>query len=115
MSQNNVLRKEAGVISVGSAAGINVKGSGALGNFTALEGQYVFVTTTGAATATLGAATIGRVKTVVMVSDNGDLTLSPSTIVGGTTVTFGDIGDSGSFVMTSAGWVLTAAVGVVVA
>ncbi len=91
-----------------------VSGSGALGNL-ALGSNLVLVRTTGAATATLGASSIGTVKTVVLVTDGGDLVVTPSTLVGGTTITLADAGDSVTCVFTSAGWVVTANNGSVVA
>ena len=94
----------------------NVKGSGALGNFTSGTESVILVQTTGAATATLGnASSIGITKTIVLHTDGGNLVLTPSTVVGGTTVTFADAGDAATFVYTSAGWVITSNVGAVVA
>lgn len=115
MSQSLQTRSEFGSVSSTQSTVSHVKGSGALGNLTSQSGQYVLVQTTGASTATLGTAAIGKVKTVVLAVDAGDLIVTPSVVVGGTTVTLADAGDSFTAVMTSAGWVITSNVGCVVA
>lgn len=48
---------------------------------------------------------IGQLKKVQLVTDGGgDATLTPTTLVGGTTVTFADAGDYAVFMWTSSGW-----------
>jgi hypothetical protein len=116
MSRSTKVTHEFGAVTA-LRVGVNqVRGSGALGNFTTGTDSVILVQTTGAATATLGAAgSIGTTKTIVLHTDGGDVVLTPSTLVGGTTVTFADAGDSATFVYTSAGWVITSNVGAVVA
>lgn len=114
MSQSLKTLHEFGTVSSKASSIKSVSGSGALGNL-AVGSNLVLVRTTGAATATLGASAIGTVKTVVLVTDGGDLVVTPSTLVGGTTITFADAGDSVTCVFTSAGWIVTANNGAAIA
>jgi hypothetical protein len=52
------------------------------------------ITTTGADALTLANGTAGQVKIITMIADGGDGTLTPTTLHGGTTITFDDVGES---------------------
>lgn len=77
--------------------------------------RVILVKTTGAATATLAASAIGTTKTVILDTDAGDLVITPSVLLGGTTITMGDAGDSFTAVYTRAGWAVVANNGSVIA
>ena len=62
------------------------------------------ITTTGADALTLANGSNGQVKIITMVVDGGDATLTPTTLAGGTTVTFNDVGDGVVLVYGAAGW-----------
>jgi hypothetical protein len=65
------------------------------------------VSTTGADALTLANGSAGQVKIITMVADGGDGTLTPTTLAGGTTITFNDIGDGVVLVYsTTVGWVV---------
>ena len=63
------------------------------------------LTTTGADALTLANGTPGQVKIITMIADGGDGTLTPTTLHGGTTITFDDVGESVVLVYhTTIGW-----------
>ena len=65
------------------------------------------VTTTGADALTLADGSAGQVKIITMIVDGGNGTLTPTTLAGGTTITFNDVGDGVVLVYgTTAGWVV---------
>ena len=64
------------------------------------------ITTTGADALTLADGTAGQVKIITMIVDGGDGTLTPTTLAGGTTITFNDVGDGVVLVYGTAGWVV---------
>ena len=65
------------------------------------------VSTTGADALTLANGSAGQVKIITMVADGGDGTLTPTTLAGGTTITFNDVGDGVVLVYsTTVGWVV---------
>ena len=64
------------------------------------------VSTTGADALTLANGSAGQVKIITMVADGGDGTLTPTTLAGGTTITFNDVGDGVVLVYGTAGWVV---------
>ena len=64
------------------------------------------VTTTGANALTLANGSSGQVKIITMIADGGDGTLTPTTLAGGTTITFNDVGDGVVLVYGTAGWVV---------
>lgn len=64
------------------------------------------VTTTGADALTLANGSAGQVKIITMIVDGGDATLTPTTLAGGTTLTFADVGDGVVLVYGTAGWVV---------
>lgn len=73
------------------------------------------LTTTAANALTLANGTVGQVKIITMIVDGGDGTLTPTTMIGGTTITFDAVGDSATLVYTSAGWAVVGISGAVVA
>lgn len=65
------------------------------------------LTTTGANALTLADGANGQVKTIVMIVDGGDGTLTPTTKTGFSTATFNDIGDTLTLqFFTTVGWVI---------
>ena len=65
------------------------------------------VSTTGADALTLANGSAGQVKIITMIVDGGDGTLTPTTLAGGTTITFNDVGDGVVLVYsTTVGWVV---------
>ena len=68
----------------------SLSGAGAVSIATA----HTELTTTGANALTLAAGTPGQIKTITMIVDGGDGTLTPSALGVGTTITFNDVGDS---------------------
>jgi hypothetical protein len=63
------------------------------------------VTTTGAAAITLAdGAKLGQLKLVVLTTDGGDATLTPSNLAGGTTITFADVGDAALLLWNGSNW-----------
>jgi hypothetical protein len=64
------------------------------------------VTTTGANALTLANGSAGQVKIITMIVDGGNGTLTPTTLAGGTTITFNDVGDGVVLVYGTAGWVV---------
>lgn len=79
-----------------------ISGAGAI---TLLE-YYTAVTTTGADSFTLiDGLVIGQMKKIQLIVDGGVATLTPTTLSGGTTITFADAGDYAILVWKAAGWV----------
>lgn len=78
-------------------------GAGAV-NITTLTTKVV---TTGAQALTLANGANGQLKSIVMITDGGDGTLTPATKTGYTTIVFGDVGDSVLLqYFTTQGWMV---------
>lgn len=60
--------------------------------------------TTGANALTLADGNVGQVKAIVMLTDGGDGTLTPTNFGNGTTITFNDVGDSVLLVFLGTDW-----------
>ena len=105
----NVTGTLTGVV-IGSVQSLS--GAGAVNVTTATTA----LTTTGANALTLANGTNGQIKTIVMVADGGDGTLTPTTKTGYSTITFNDVGD---FVVlqyfTTLGWMIVSNNGATVA
>ena len=81
----------------------SLSGAGAI-NVTAYLTKW---TTTGANAGTLAdGVRVGQLKKIQLIVDGGDGTLTPTTLSGGTTITFADAGDFVLLVWTSSGWVV---------
>ena len=89
----------------------SLSGAGALSTDT----QTTKWTTTGANAGTLADGFEGQTKYIVMVADGGDGTLTPTNFGNGTTLTFGDVGDSVQLQFLAGEWWVLANNGVVVA
>jgi len=64
------------------------------------------VTTTGTDALTLADGQAGQIKVIIMIVDGGDGTLTPTTLLGGTTITFADAGDAVILLwVATLGWV----------
>lgn len=97
-----------GSITVGGALGSTpqiLTGAGAV----SIATLVTEVVTTGANALTLGDGTEGQIKIIVMRTDGGDGTLTPSTKTGYSTIVFNDAGDGVALVFTTpAGWIVFA-------
>lgn len=82
----------------------------------AVTGSIHEITTTGADALTLADGTEGQILHVVMVTDGGDGTLTPTNLAGTpTTITFNDAGDAVTLLFTNATWYIVGQYGVTVA
>lgn len=99
-------------------------GSTLIGSVDALSGAGAIpittlttkLTTTGANALTLANGSNGQIKKIVMVTDGGDGTLTPTTKTGYSTITFNDVGDSVELqYFTTLGWMITANYGCTIA
>lgn len=70
--------------------------------------------TTGADALTLADGVEGQHKIIAMITDGGDGTLTPTNLRGGTTITFGDVGDCVHLIFLGAEWQIVANTGCVV-
>lgn len=85
-----------------AAAQQNLSGAGAINVTT----YYTAWTTTGAQAGTLAdGVRVGQLKKIQLIVDGGNGTLTPTNLVGGTTITFADAGDYVLLMWTAAGWV----------
>lgn len=95
---------------VGEAAEV-LTGPGAV----AIDVAKTQLVTTGADAYTLADAEEGTLKWIVMKTDGGDGTLTPTNFAQGATITFNDAGDSALLMFTNASWHLFGSQGVTVA
>ena len=64
------------------------------------------VTTTSTDALTLADGQAGQIKVIIMIVDGGDGTLTPTTLLGGSTITFADAGDAVVLLwVATLGWV----------
>lgn len=62
--------------------------------------------TSGALALTLAASTlVGQLKRIQMIVDNGDATLTVTSLSGGTTITFADVGDTAELMWNGTNWI----------
>lgn len=88
-------------LSTPNAAMQSLSGAGAIGN----TQYYTAWTTTSTDAGTLADAdVVGQLKKIQMIVDGGDGTLTPTTLVGGTRITFADAGDTAELMWTNSGW-----------
>lgn len=73
------------------------------------------VVTTGADALTLADGVTGQIKIITMTTDGGDGTLTPTNLLGGTTITFNDVGDSVILCFVASKWHILANNGCTVA
>lgn len=64
-----------------------------------------YLVTTGANALTLANGTEGQIKYIVMITDGGNGTLTPTNFYNGSTITFDDVGDSAHLIFTNSRWV----------
>ena len=70
-----------------------------------LNTAHSAIVTTGAQAFSLANGVNGQIKTISMVTDGGNATLTPATLAGGTTIVFNDVGDSVILIYnTTGGW-----------
>ncbi len=97
---NEYLEGSSPFIPVGAQQALS--GAGAV----TVDEYYTAVTTTGADALTLAdGLKIGQLKKIQLIVDGGDGTLTPTTLSGGTTITFADAGDYAILMWTADGWV----------
>lgn len=73
------------------------------------------ITTTGAQAFTLANGTVGQIKIITMVVDGGDATITPTTLLGYTTITFNAVGDTVMLQYGTGGWAIIGGNGYVAA
>lgn len=73
------------------------------------------VVTSGSAALTLANGTEGQIKHIVMKTDGGDATLTPTTATGFSTITFNDVGDTATLMYIDSGWKIIGYYGVTIA
>ena len=62
---------------------------------------------TGAYAVTLAAGGVGQIKIITMITDGGDVTLTPAAFAGSnTTITFNDVGDTVMLMYVNSAWVV---------
>lgn len=89
----------------------SLSGAGAVN----LTTSHTDLTTTGANALTLAVGTEGQVKTIAMIIDGGDGTLTPTNFANGTTITFNDAGDAVILIYSTAKWRLLSNAGCTIA
>lgn len=75
---------------------------------------YTQLITTGANALTLADGKEGQRKTVVMITDGGDGTLTPANPLGFSSIVFNSVGDSVDLLFINSKWVVTGSYGVVI-
>jgi hypothetical protein len=89
----------------------SLSGAGAIN----LTTHTTALTTTGADALTLADGVVGQIKYIVVVSDGGTGTLTPTNLANGTTITFADVGDSVILQFIGTEWHVIANNGAVIA
>lgn len=79
-----------------------ISGAGAIN----LTTKRTDITTTGANAYTLANGAVGQIKKIVMVVDGGDATITPTTLLGYTTITLNAVGDSVVLEYGTGGWAI---------
>ena len=88
----------------------------ATGDVTVTEATTT-IATTGATTHTLANGATGQLKIIVMIADAGDAVLTPTTLLGYSTITFNTVGDSVvlMFLDATRGWAIVSNQGCTIA
>lgn len=103
-------------LSMGGALTTSVDTRSGAGAISLTSVTTLIVTGAGAAAVTLAAGVAGQIKLLTMLTDGGgDATVTPDALQGGTTLTFGDVGDTALLVHNGAKWVVVANNGVTLA
>jgi hypothetical protein len=109
MSQSSKVLKEFGAVTTTGGAVEPIYGTGALGAVS-LATKVSVISTTGAATGTLGDGTPGAEKILIMAVDGGDFVLTPANLFSTpTTITFDTIGDAAHLVFVNGNWMVISA------
>ena len=69
------------------------------------------VASSGAIALTIANGTVGQIKIITFITDGGTATLTPATMVNGTTLAFADAGDSAILLWIATGWAVIGAWG----
>ena len=81
-----------------------------------LTSTITTVATAGAIALTLADGTQGQIKIILMITDAGDATLTPTNLAGvATTITFNDVGDAVTLLFSNGTWFIIGQNGVLVA
>lgn len=73
------------------------------------------IASAGAIAITLADGANGQIKVISMITDGGDATLTVANLQGGTTIVFGDIGDTATLVFLGTKWAAIGLTGVTIA
>ena len=68
--------------------------------------KYTEHTSTSTDAVTLADGAPGQIKVITLIVDGGDMTLTPATAMGYTTIVFADAGDSVTLMFTTLGWAI---------
>ncbi len=98
-ASSNILTLPGGIYPLDNQAQV-LTGAGAVD----LISRVTHVVTTGTDALTLADGTEGQPKTIVMKTDGGVGTLTPTSLANGTTITFDDVGDSAELMFTNGAW-----------
>lgn len=105
MSQLSRVSRVFGSVSSQQQSVEYLSGSGALGALDTVN-EMCFINATGAATCTLPAGSVGQVKTVCLTAHGGNVVLTPSSMVGVSTVTFTAAGQAVTLVYSGSAWIV---------
>lgn len=73
------------------------------------------IASAGAIALTLADGVSGQIKVISMITDGGDATLTVTNLQGGTTIVFGDIGDTATLIFVGTKWAAIGLTGVTIA
>jgi hypothetical protein len=111
IDSNGNVSIEEGFLLMGKSSAQVLTGAGAVN----VTSQITHIVTTGADALTLADGIEGQTKLIVMRTDGGDGTLTPTNLAGATTITFNDAGDTVSLLFTTGKWYIMSVHGAVVA
>ena len=77
--------------------------------------KITLLVTTGINALTLADGDVGQIKIIIMKTDGGDGTLTPTNLNGGTTITFSAVGQSATLLFIDGAWQVIGLVGAVLA
>lgn len=73
------------------------------------------IASAGAIALTLADGVSGQIKVITMITDGGDATLTVANLQGGTTIVFGDVGDTATLIFAGTKWAAIGLTGVTIA
>ena len=109
-ASNQLVASSQGVTSLVTMGFQGTETIAAGGTSTALSlavSQHLISCDAGGDTFTLAAGTVGQIMTIVAIAVNaGTATITPATLIGGTSITFNAIGDTVVLQYTASGWII---------